>query len=409
MTGADLARRHVLLLQGPVGPFFAQLQRALESQGARVTRVLFNAGDILFAPDHGTERFSGSRAAWIEWLETRIVEDRPDAIVLFGCKRPAHLVARDAAERHGIPLHSLEEGYLRSGFVTCERGGNNNQSPIRGSLPAPGEKTEHPSAVSIAPNFRIMSWWGFLYYAARILFSRRDDEKLYHRSLGGPFREAAFWLRNAMRLVSTKRSEATALRALYRDFDRDYFLVPLQMPSDSQMGAAANGWSIERLIEGAIAGFAATRSKARLVFKLHPLDGEAGRRARLIRDTARRHGVDDEVLVFHSGSMATMTQHSDGMIIVNSTSGFSALHHGVPLLVLGDAVFRNEALASCGDDERAIERFMTERFVAEEDLRRHYLEYLAAHALVPGDFYDRNAMKVAAENVAQTVLDDCLN
>lgn len=394
----------MLVLQGPVGPFFKKLQRALEVRDARVTRVLFHAGDALFAPDHGVVRFSGSRQQWVEWLEGLLATDRPDTIVMFGCKRPAHVVAREQAKLHDIPLYSLEEGYLRSGFVTLERSGNNDLSPIRGQVPDANSSLHKIAPLKIKPNFKIMSWWGFLYYTTRILFSRKSDERLFHRSLAGPIREAIFWVRNALRLYSTRKREQSSLSALFEEHDKDYLIVPLQMPSDSQMGAAANGWSIERLIEGAIASFAQERSVSRLVFKLHPLDGAAWRRGRTIRDTARRHGVDDEVLIFHSGSMAEMTTHSDGMIIVNSTSGFSALHHGTPLLVLGDAVFRNETLVSIGNDEDDIASFMRDRFVADADVRKNYLRFLTAHSLVPGDFYDRGAMQETAENVAERVL-----
>lgn len=40
--------RNVLLLQGPVGPFFSRLAHDLELAGASVHKVNFNAGDSLF-------------------------------------------------------------------------------------------------------------------------------------------------------------------------------------------------------------------------------------------------------------------------------------------------------------------------------------------------------------------------
>ena len=40
--------KRVLLLQGPVGPFFALLAQDLREAGAEVFKVNFNAGDCLF-------------------------------------------------------------------------------------------------------------------------------------------------------------------------------------------------------------------------------------------------------------------------------------------------------------------------------------------------------------------------
>ena len=40
--------RRVLLLQGPIGPFFRRLARFLEQHGTDVFKINFNAGDALF-------------------------------------------------------------------------------------------------------------------------------------------------------------------------------------------------------------------------------------------------------------------------------------------------------------------------------------------------------------------------
>lgn len=52
-------RQKILLLQGPVGPFFAELQIALDAAGFAVKRVLFNSGDKLFDHGRNSVRFTG--------------------------------------------------------------------------------------------------------------------------------------------------------------------------------------------------------------------------------------------------------------------------------------------------------------------------------------------------------------
>ena len=405
LAGEDAASRRVLLLQGPVGPFFRNLQRALEARGAEVTRVLFNAGDVLFAPDHKCVRMTGSLEGWRDWLTTHLEQKRPDTIILFGAKRPAHRIARDLAEEAGIRVLALEEGYLRSGYVTCEEGGNNDQSPVCGMVPDLDEDVEGPSSAKIGSSFRIMSWWGFLYFTTRIFFSPKSDEPLIHRPLRGPITEAIFWLRNIIRLTTSRWLEAARIHQLLRKHDQDYFLVPLQMPSDSQMGAAARGWNIERLVDATIRSFVNTRSVSKLVFKLHPLDGHAKSREKMIRKIAGVHGVSEQVVVLHSGSIAKLSIHSKGMIVINSTSGMTAIHHGTPLLVMGEAVFRHQSLVHCGDDESDIEAFMVEQRAASVEKRHAFERFLAREALVPGDFYKRRGRLIAADQIAAMALE----
>lgn len=60
LSPKTLARGRIMLLQGPVGPFFSELHSALTTQGFRVSRVLFNAGDALFSGHQECLRFTGS-------------------------------------------------------------------------------------------------------------------------------------------------------------------------------------------------------------------------------------------------------------------------------------------------------------------------------------------------------------
>lgn len=387
-----------------MGPFFRNLQRSLEERGADVTRILFNSGDVLFAPRKNAVRFHGGLDEWRGWLAARIEAHRPDVIIVFGAKRPPHRIARELADKAGIKVFALEEGYLRSGYVTCELGANNDLSPVCGKVPEPDEDVVAPSSAKIGSSFRIMNWWGFLYFTTRIFFTPKSDEPLIHRPLRGPVTEAAFWLRNIWRLASTKWSEAATLKRLLGKYEGDYFLVPLQMPSDSQMGAAARGWNIERLVDSTLRAFSRTDSASRLVFKLHPLDGHARTREARIRQLAEAHCLTDRVEIIHSGSIAELSIRSKGMIVINSTSGMTAIHHGTPLLVMGEAVFRHPSLVHCGDDDGDIEAFMTEQWAADLETRRRYEEFLAREALAPGDYYGVRGMKIAANFIAERAM-----
>ena len=120
----------VLLLQGPVGPFFRKAQSLLNDNGFDAWRVCFNAGDRLFARNDKTLNFSGTPDAWAIWFDEMVSEHGFDFVVLFGCEREIHRIAIERCKAKGIPVLCLEEGYLRPGYVTMEFGGNNWRSPV---------------------------------------------------------------------------------------------------------------------------------------------------------------------------------------------------------------------------------------------------------------------------------------
>src|SRR3546814_19076252 len=80
---------------------------------------------------------------------------------------------------------------------------------------------------------------------------------------------------------------------------------------------------------------------------------------KFIMQTACALGIADRVDVIDIGSLGLLTRHSAGMITINSTSGLSAIFHGVPLLVIGDALSANAKLAFCGTGPLTFASFLT--------------------------------------------------
>ncbi|MDM0021734.1 capsular polysaccharide export protein, LipB/KpsS family [Variovorax saccharolyticus] len=100
----------VLLLQGPVGPFFSRLAHDLELAGATVFKVNFNAGDCLFYRRPAFS-FKGTMAEWPAWLEALLERLDIDVLLLFGDCRPIHAAARQVAAKRGLEVGVFEEGY----------------------------------------------------------------------------------------------------------------------------------------------------------------------------------------------------------------------------------------------------------------------------------------------------------
>ncbi len=395
----------VLLLQGPVGPFFKRLQRFLERQGYDAWRVSFNAGDRLYMGKGKRIHFNGSKADWAAWLTSLLATSEIDHLILFGAERPIHTVARTAAEAHGINVISLEEGYIRPGFITVENGGNNWLSPVAGQLPPPdfNDDDEASRQKLTFKSFRIMCVYGAAYYSIRTLLTGLSQRELFHRPVQ-PMREMFAWSRNLFRRAAHSLANFATVEKLLEHYDRRYFIVPLQVTSDTQMGRAALGWSNVRLIKEALASFARTAPVThRLVFKIHPLERGHSRDHELIRTTANNLGIADRVDVIDAGSLGLLTRHAAGMITINSTSGLSAIYHGIPLLVVGHALYGNDALATCARGKPDFDAFWRCKHVADATLRQRYLAWIRRMCLKPGDFYARDGIKTACAGVLEVI------
>lgn len=76
--------RSVLLLQGPVGPFFDRLAHWLQARATTVRRVVLHAGDRLDCQAVKPIAYRGSLHEWPEFLAGLITRHGIDCVVLFG-------------------------------------------------------------------------------------------------------------------------------------------------------------------------------------------------------------------------------------------------------------------------------------------------------------------------------------
>lgn len=153
-------RRSFLFLQGPVGPFFERLGRALCERGHRVLRVNLNGGDRLQWRGPGAICYRERPHGWPDFLRDLVQAHAITDLVLFGDCRPWHRVAMRVLRRLGVRIHVFEEGYFRPDWVTCERDGVNGHSGLPGDprfyLEAVGALRPRPDApqTPVEPSMR---------------------------------------------------------------------------------------------------------------------------------------------------------------------------------------------------------------------------------------------------------------
>lgn len=394
----------ILLLQGPVGPFFDELQSTLDQDGYDTWRICFTAGDRYFARKTKRINFGQGLEQWPGWFDQFLAFSEVDCIVLFGCERPVHSVARKLAKKRNIPVISLEEGYIRPGYVTIEREGNNRYSPLAGKLPP--AKFASPPVIrkqkDFSDSFSRMCWYGFKYYSLNLL-SGFNQRGTFHkkRSLAG---EAFYWSRNLARKILHQGRNFATIERLLEHHDRNFFVVPLQVADDSQLQGAAKGWTNEKLIIATISSFAKkANDDKRLVFKVHPLARGHSNHKKLIESLSSFHGVSDRIDVIDTGSLGLLVRHSVGMITINSTSGLSAIAHAIPLLVTGEAIYSGTILTKTAQTTDDLDTFWEESVNPDKSLCSRYLSWLKTNSLKKGDFYAREGLPMAVQEVKKII------
>ena len=98
---------NILLLQGPVGPFFRRLAREFEEQGHKVSKINFNGGDAFFYQRDGAFNFYGKPEQWPDFLRDKLELLSIDRLYLFGDCREYHRQTHDIATQTGIKGSSI--------------------------------------------------------------------------------------------------------------------------------------------------------------------------------------------------------------------------------------------------------------------------------------------------------------
>lgn len=376
-----------MLLQGPVGPFFRDLQRSFVERGFDVIKINFNGGDLIFSAGCDIFNFRGSPTGWSAWLNEAIAKRPPEAIVLFGDRRPYHIEALRVAAEHGMAVWCLEEGYIRPDYVTCERDGNNARSPLRHGSGNPDHGPAR-TTVSVGNSFGRMAAYGALHAVAQFALARRFRGNIRHRRRRVAV-DGARWVRSLIRKVAWRSHNHRIINDILSRRFSDYYVVALQVHDDLNLLHHGNGWTMPRLIGEATRWFADHAPPGhRLLFKVHPLDRGHLPYRRLVAAAAHEHGCSERVSIVDDCPIGPMIRGSDGLITVNSTSGLIALRHAKPLLVLGDAAYSRAELETLPVTTPAgIESFWRHPKTPREEDVRAFFDRMERESLINGSFY----------------------
>jgi capsular polysaccharide export protein len=399
-------RRSFLLLQGPVGPFFRRLAAQLAARGHRVTRVNFNGGDLVQGPRTGALCFRGPPEAWpqavVELAERCGVGD----LVLFGDCRPRHRIAIRALQPLGVRVHVLEEGYFRPDWITCERDGVNANSRLPRD-PAFYLDAVHRMAnrgresVAVGPSVAALIRATAGYYAGAALLAPLFPRHRSHRPCS-PWRELGWWLSRAPGLRARRRIAALRQAALLAG-RRPFFVLALQLEADSQIRRHSGFSGMSEVIAFAVHSFARSApDDAILVVKNHPLDCGRIDYERVVANRAAAAGIGPRTLYLDGGDLPALLGQALGLVVVNSTSGLSGLHRGLPTVVLGRALYDIPGLThdAGGTQEDRLDRFWRSPEPPDGELYRAFRRVVMERTQINGGFYSERGLALAVPATA---------
>jgi capsular polysaccharide export protein len=389
-----------LFLQGMASPLFSRLGDWLLARGAAVHRVNFCAGDALYWRGKRAWHYRGGLAELPEYLRLRCAEHGITDLVMFCDQFPVHRAALGVAARENIRAHVFEEGYVRPNWVTLQRGATHAayllpRDPawyleVERKLPDPGE------GEMLRASIAARAAHDMAYHAANALNVLAYPRYRTHRPQVAAM-EYAGWARRYARLPWWRARNARRVRALAAS-QAKYFFFPLQLNADVQVARHSPFGTMQAAIEHVLASFARhAPPEARLVVKNHPFDTGLARYGAFLRRLAGALDLGGRVEYLETGDLATLIDHAQGVVTVNSTVGFSALQRGRPTKVLGRAVYDLPRLTHQG----ALDRFWAEPPPPDPQLCRALRNVLVHATQLNGGLYTARGIAITLEGCAR--------
>jgi capsular polysaccharide export protein len=391
-------QRSFLFLQGPISNFFDRLGRALIARGHRVNRINLHFGDQLFwrlPAMHYRGRFENWRPFIARVLEEHEITD----LVIHGDRRPYHVVAAEEARARGIAVLSTDLGYVRPDWLTLEYDGMTTYSRFPRDPAAVRALAECFPAPDLMPRyhapFRLVATLDVIYNLG-LVFGRFLYPNYRYHGIFHPFAEYAGWICSRAKLLFTRRG-IVAEKARLQAASGSYFLFPLQLATDFQLRAHSPFVEVRDALRQVIASFARSGSDRKLVCIVHPLDPGLSAWHRTAAEIARQFNVAERVRVLEGGTPHELMVNAAGIVTVNSTIGITALHHGVPVKVLGSAVFDIPGL-TC---QASLEAFWRDPQRPDPELMRSFVRALCGATQIKGGYYERTSKACAIDGFVE--------
>ncbi|MFB9846597.1 capsule biosynthesis protein [Oceanisphaera arctica] len=378
--------RSILLLQGPLGPFFQHFSRFLASQGIRVHKLNFNGGDESWPCVGSNISYRGSLVDWPAFLDETIKRCHIDTVFCYNDCRLYHHYARQYCQKQHIGFYVFEEGYLRPDYITLEPNGVNAHSTWYGRLETllpevlPVEKNDH---FVISPTFQRRIGYAIRYYISMQLHYPIFTHYQHHRCRTC-LSEGLAWLKGLYTKYIYKNRDQNLKERLIDHHSGHIFLVPLQVTDDFQVRIHSCFGDTSQFIRHVLLSFSShANDNDVLVFKHHPMDRGYTNYKKLIRYECERLGINERIFYGYDLSLPELYPHCKAVVTVNSTAGMSALLHSVPTITLGKAIYDIPGLTS----QNGLDQFWKKPCPVNAKLFKQLRCFMLNHTQLNGSFY----------------------
>lgn len=377
----------VLLLQGPVGPFFHNLSSDLQRAGHRVLRINFYGGDIVQYRHPGAVNFSGTPTDWPGFLRNFLRQHDVSTVYLFGAHRPHHESARSICSALKVPVVIFEEGYLRPDWVTADRDGILSESSAPRDpdfYPAYEPPHQLPQERKVGTYWLLGALWHLSYALGGIFLHRHFPHYQHHRPYSWAF--GFSWIVKAILYKLRKHNDFLLQQRVMAAYPKRYWFVPLQVKGDAAITFHSPYRQVSDFVADVIISFARHAPGGdHLIIKHHPMDAGLQDYREFIAELGTRYGISQRITYIHHAHLPSLLKNAAGTITINSSLGISSMFHGTPVKALGEAVYDIEGMTFQGP----LQAFWKKPGEVNDQLLQKFLAYLRAHSQQIGSFYKR--------------------
>jgi capsular polysaccharide export protein len=353
-----------------------------------VLKINFNGGDFFYYPNR-CENYRDLIAEWPTFLADFLIEFEIDQIILFGDCRVYHRQAIAVAKLKKVPVFIFEEGYFRPNYITFEKGGVNENSEVSRNSHDYESIEAYPQPCTPTPVGKFFwhaAFYAFFYYLLSTILWLIFNNYQHHRNL--KITELFYWIRSLYRKIYFKFIERKFMKEVVEANSGSLFVVPLQVNLDSQILFHSKYTSTKDFIDQTVRSFKAfAPSDCKIIFKQHPLDRGYHNYSAYIHSLSTKHDLNGRLFYSVESALPDLFKHALGCVVINSTSGLTAIEKGIPTKVCGKAIYLVDRLTYMD----SINSFWRNARLFEVDMLLHskYKRYLINQTQINGNFYRR--------------------
>lgn len=378
------------------------------AHGEKCSIINLSLADWGFRFGLDATNFQGRLSDWPAFLQTFLEKNRITDIVYYSDQRPYNLIAYRLAREMGLNAFAYEFGYLRPDWITLERGAMGPYSHFPND-PALIKKLAREISFQLPKEHYPYTFfseatnevaYNLVPALLPVFFPHYQRDRYYH-----PFRDYPSYL---PRLLTRRFREAEAEHTIAQLSAENvpYFVVPMQMQNDYQVRNHGGYLHLGEMVNEIISSFIEQSPQAtRLVFKIHPLDNNIEKWPKVIRQSARKSGCSDRILVIDGGNLGELFKYSMGVVLLNSTAGLQAIRQSVPVKVLGISIYDVDGL-TC---QKTLDEFWKDPGQPDRDLANDFVKLLAASIQVKGNFFSRAGRNIAVPEFARRLIEGDVN